>query len=993
MAKDKTLTLEDLKSKQNAERSAVIALLQANGFYEKGSNGNWQHSSWDTSRPPLYIPPYDNLNRQVINAVVRAVEAVRPQNHEQGETLPEWAEQILQGHPRFKARKQGSELLVYANDYPEYMFSVGLTGREEDSQNLQEQVAFYESEASREVGLTGYAALLDQVAALGIRREHAAGVTTLIFPIKELPPVVLSGTLNRLSSKVEDARQSLIFKQLEIIEQLSTHGFTKVDHAVADTPEGQGTLTLEHPRLKGAVTIPVHGTDGWLNPEEWGQLQHIIAEAKPPRKPPPTTTPAVPTLQKQTLKPTRISSDQVAPPEAKQAVLVLDSAALVHLCTTRHGSNADWTDLLHETLTLPNVGKIIIPDYIADFEMRGIARRYDEDDNPIEIPPINGEKFHDIRRRFNAFIKYAVRRHINKEGQEEYLLEPNVAPESANTNIIIWETAKGREMEDDICQLANQDKIDEIKRKYWRNRMISNQSANNHAGELDKGEQLIELFANEEMKWDNPAFILSSDQNYIDNRSNQRKTRTGKPKSYASTYAYLNAELAREPDSEELSDRAKYIRNALSLRETDIDTIYERIFLQTTNADYVRPRDIYHAGSHLDDEAETIYALISNGFLAKREQERNVIAAAHPSGIIEQPIDQEKLVVPLAAQITTPSAAAVDEAPLESATLESRQLGGIIGKHMLEIGNYDQVAGQVAAQASRLCDHMPPMTREMVEGICSGKIPIDHDHLYAFLILLVDNNPAVAEEAKQDESRRMIDLYMAHARQIENRDAAQAINAEEYHDFGRFVYQQFEAIGAVGYAAIAEMVGREVPKHLRPLEGTVDGALMREVVKGNHVPSPGLALAIRKTLVRHAPGFEADEATFDQAYFSAKHMMASTSLRPAETHVEQEAEQSDLQTQKQNIADYFEVKDGDGTRKLETLEIAQIAGINSRPVAGVLVGKSPKTAKKFAGQTLDQIGDKWKVWIRDNRPDQIDAFATSFEAFKRAHEAAQQLKK
>ena len=179
------------------------------------------------------------------------------------------------------------------------------------------------------------------------------------------------------------------------------------------------------------------------------------------------------------LRPQRLEIEKEI--QTQEKVVLLDNDVIGRLCATSKEANKNWTELLNEVLKSEKASKIIIPDYIADFELRGIARIYDNDDNPLEtgslIPACSRTQI------ANDFLKKAVRRHENKDGKIEYLADAGLRREEINDNIIIWETSYGKDKEQQIFNFYKHGSIDKIKKDFWAKKVGHGAKLSNNFGE------------------------------------------------------------------------------------------------------------------------------------------------------------------------------------------------------------------------------------------------------------------------------------------------------------------------------------------------------------------------------------------------------------------------------------------------------------------------------------------------------------------------------
>jgi len=559
------LTREDLKRDlRNTPRAEVETLLEESGFIEHpGRVFNWQHTRYPDLQ--ININPRERIaHPQVIRDANKAFQAIEEreipasqQAKPAEKEMPIWVTALAKQHPGFKAELTEGKLIFRAADYPEYAIVTHLSGHDNTDQNIV-QNSLEMNDANRGEGsLQHYIALLDKAKQLGLSYKVVDGkravFASTLEGIDKTSPLAFSGAHSDLiDAMVARLQEEMIHQQLFIEELRDKHGIN-VDHNPADRDTQNGTLTLTHPNLNTPIIITTHGTDEWIDKEGWAELQTAIKESKQE-------------------KAVRLPESAVSAPKPGQTNIVLDSSTLIDLCTKIKGSQHDLVDMLKETLKLPNIGKIIIPDYIADFEMRDTVRTYDSNDNSQEIPHINGKQFEKNRAIFRRFLKTAVRRHTDKDGKVAYLLEPGVREENVNKNIIIWETEAGQDMEKEIHRYAQAGDYDSIQKYYRRAKFKTETEEEKNRpvsqADLDKGELVIEELLRSEMPWANPVLILSNDRKYLYCHNTEPKTVSGGAKFYANTRTYLESELSVRGD-----DLAK----KLSLSSTDIRDVYADI--------------------------------------------------------------------------------------------------------------------------------------------------------------------------------------------------------------------------------------------------------------------------------------------------------------------------------------------------------------------------------------------------------------------------------
>ncbi len=650
----------------------------------------------------------------------------------------------------------------------------------------------------------------------------------------------------------------------------------------------------------------------------------------------------------------KLAPGAVKPPEEGQHVLILDSSAIIELGSftfDKNGKTTSLLDIVKATQKLPNVSKIIIPDYVADFEVRGQGTHYNEKGQLLVSESIHDKKnygndYKDVRDNFQRLIHNAARRHVAADGTVEFLHNADVPAEQVNTSIIIWETPKGREYGEDIYTKMNAGKVQEVFDSYV-SKPGDRSSRNNY------GEQQIEAICNDRDFYAAPAHIITSDRNYI-KESKNHKTAHNHSKAYHTTFEYLDAEL---------SSRGQEHRNKIGMSFQNAKEAYDDL-LNDSNGKMGKVQD---DSRHM---TSPIRPLIQDGILAAEAAGASAAAATRPAAMpaaTPRPTVALKPVrVPVAP--TAPAAtAAPTPAPVpppEARTLDVSPEGRAFGDLLLRLMN-DRDLNR-SGFAKLINENLPPnqsMDIQTVRGILSGKEPVSEALLEVIETIAIDQNPQINnKEGAKQELRQAWDKACA---QQTNMASRQAVDSEGYHGFGEAVAALFEKRNVTDPEKIASAI-REQIGVLKPTEPTIDSALIQKIFDGEHLPSPGLAAALRKAL-DNPPGF-------DDAYQKAR------SAKP------QPQELSEL---RDKIKKHF--TDLDETLGLNDIGVA--GSIGQKRNVGSLLGKGGNVS--FDAEQLGSFASKLSEWMERElgaTPDQVAAFQADWELFSRAYLEEQQKK-
>lgn len=565
MARKKTgLTLQDLQSYKHGQplptMADVRALLIEQGFTESPARPDNILPPPDIEKELIYLPRHcNNINEIKLREAMRALEALeklRASQQQATDTLPQELRTYLDGIKDFTYQAEGDYLTLSAREFPEFHFSIIAKGEASQVQQTIEYQLEYYRDANNEASLPSYMAQLDAASHTGLIRMLHEGKPTLHnditgekIPLRASDIAELFKTLKSASNSCEDK----LLEQYGYRDELQqTHGFTKAEIE-------QDKLVLEHPRFKRPVAIPVHGSEHYIATKDWRRLQTLVKQLEQSINQPDPGAHQV----------------DIRIPNIDDSLLIFDAGGLFHLAVTRNGKEEDtWLDLINQTKKLPGIGKIIIPDYVADVEMRNQVCTY-ENGLPVftELPATEKTP----PKAFKELMKSAVRRHVNPHGDVEYITE---GKQHNGGKIIIWETEEGRERAIRMKQQMNNG--DFVKR------------------EPNFGERQIEQLITHELDWYNPVNVITSDLNWMLHENPPKETATGALVSYDTPYTYVEAELNARPK--------QLAAAALGLRHTDTERyIAEMLERNELYNDNLRNP---HLAGH--DEADHIHGIIAN---------------------------------------------------------------------------------------------------------------------------------------------------------------------------------------------------------------------------------------------------------------------------------------------------------------------------------------------------------------------------------------------
>jgi hypothetical protein len=641
--KQHTFSLESLQQAKRSgnypNREAVINwLVETYGFQDSDATIYPPHG---IQTPPFMAPNrHEYINLPALNAIITALEAIEAKKANESQTpkaeIPESINTLISGHHDFEPSLKDEQLTITAKDYPEFYFSIPYVegNMAATAMALHSMMETY-TNPKDSTSLPSYIRQLKEAENVGLRRielENHKVLFSLLDGSQSEPLDSPPQQLFQVLKESTERNEALIFEQLEFIGNLQKDfGFTKVEHI----PQNH-TLTLDHPLFNGTEKeLKTHGTDGYLTHQDWEMLQKFAQDTKK------EFSEVAPILEfKKAINYRNVS---IPEPQQGDSLLVLDAGALIDLSVKRGiNENETWLDLLKMTEELPTIGKIIIPDYIADVELRKKACVYNAEGKPEFIDLPSASK---IPEALQSYLKHAVRRHVKEDGTVEYLAAPGAKPSG---NVIIWETEEGR-------QEANR---------------IAKARASGETVDLEKGfgtRQISNLIA-KELDWKNDVNVITTNLKFMHDQTPPTQTRVGKDVSYDTTFGYMEGEF---------SARGNEIKTALKLTHTDARE-HSKEFLKRRNAtnDNLLNDDNIFGG----DEARGIRAVMKGAVTKRKELERQAA--------VEEALTAPAIIVststptpPPAAEPQPPAVAEETPAPV-FASVESTSLGSVLRSHL-----------------------------------------------------------------------------------------------------------------------------------------------------------------------------------------------------------------------------------------------------------------------------------------------------------------------
>ena len=804
------LTLSDLQEADGNKEfptADLIALMQRYGF-EKISEGSEQWAiKGNRSIPAIRIPgQYSDMISTVWQKIKRALETIeKDQKKEEGPAkFSDAIENKIKETRDFDIDREASKpdlLVVFAKKAPEFRFDMPV--KDNETLNLRTLDSYLETYADASgqspSSLKAYLAGLERLGANEWGVERGSEGAFLKSKMKDTPDVPLMGTPETLIDLIKNASDDAELYRMDQQEKA---------------------------------------------------LQSAAATADSEKAAPPTETPTAapePAAPAEIRAALVLDANRIKAPGEGQHVLVLDSSAIIELGTlsfSKYGRDSSMLDILKETLKLPNIGKIIIPDFIADFEVRGQGTHYDKNgqmfvSHSIHDDKMNGNDYKDVRRNFQRLIHNAVRRHVKEDGTVEYLHNADVKPDEVNTNIIIWETPRGRKFGEDIYTKLNAGDRDGVYSSYVTDRSGEKSIPKNY------GEQEIEAVVDDKNFYKAPVHILTSDKRYINDPKNNNKTGTGQSKAYHTTFEYLDAELKLRGDKhrEKIGTTYKTAKEAYDSLE------------QSSGGKMGMVRLNRRAISASEDEAPGMYALIHDGLLAASSAGAARPFAAAPPPTRPQPAAPLPPLKPVRVPVVAPAPAA-EAAPKPKIPPEAKSLGAYL---LILMNEKDLNRSDFAKLINAELPEDQQLNITQVREILAGKIPVDEPLLEVIAKVVIEDNPGVND--KEDAQQKLREMWQKAKAAQENMAAGKAVDAEHYHGFGGYVATLLDQRHLTDTLRIAEAINEQIGV-LKPEEKTIDEALVKKICAGEHIPSPGLAIAMRNAL--------GNPQGFDDAYSAAR---------------------------------------------------------------------------------------------------------------------------
>jgi len=313
--------------------------------------------------------------------------------------------------------------------------------------------------------------------------------------------------LAKLQTKLNEEQEAWLNK----IRTLRRRSFT-VDY---ETGENNYTnLVISHAEW-GTRKAPVYGTLGI--PGKTVKL--AVEEAL-------KAVPETPPLPEAPSPPETIST--YAKTHYPKYNLLFDANTLIRLATPR--STRTWLDLVLVTSKLPNIGKIIIPSHIADWELRGKVTKLNAK-GEVELITIDPSiKAHADQMALNELLNSATRNILQPDGS--YLTIPG-----NNPDIVITDSQNQQNLSQKLLKIKQSCGADT--RRLESELKLFRETDGNNAGEY---------FAEEycRAQSDLPSLIITSDLSLMNAKQIERAntglshTAGGQGIGYCTTLGFLN---------------------------------------------------------------------------------------------------------------------------------------------------------------------------------------------------------------------------------------------------------------------------------------------------------------------------------------------------------------------------------------------------------------------------------------------------------------------
>ncbi|MFN9111397.1 MAG: hypothetical protein ACK5XN_15140, partial [Bacteroidota bacterium] len=248
-----------------------------------------------------------------------------------------------------------------------------------------------------------------------------------------------------------------------------------------------------------------------------------------------------------------------------------------------------------------------------------------------------------------------------------------------------------------------------------------------------------------------------------------------------------------------------------------------------------------------------------------------------------------------------------------------------------------------------------PVDIQTVRRILSGQEPVSEALLEIIETIAIDQNPQINDkDGVKKDLRQAWEKARAQQGKMESK---QTVDSADYHGFGETVAELFEKRHLTDPVHIAKAI-REQTYVLKPAEPVIDSALIQKIFDGEHLPSPGLAAALRRVL--------GNPQGFDDAYQEAR------SAKP---------QQPKLSELREKIKKHF--TDLNGTLGLN--DIGEAGGIGTRRNVGSQLGRGVNVIFTVSElKTYRANLSKWMKEVLSATDIQVSAFQRDWDAFSAA---------
>ena len=192
--------------------------------------------------------------------------------------------------------------------------------------------------------------------------------------------------------------------------------------------------------------------------------------------------------------------------------------------------------------------------------------------------------------------------------------------------------------------------------------------------------------------------------------------------------------------------------------------------------------------------------------------------------------------------------------PLPSMTAVREEEGGLALRKAIYnyMDDHNLTPGALVAAVNKRVPHMPEMTLNDFAEIVSGKRKPEDDHVYAFLEFVITHNRKIAPKDKEKEAQALLRSYH---------------QEPDADPFSTYLTKKMMHMDKPMRELANEVIAHVQALHLKPEEGEITDKTLNRILTGEMIPSPGLALALRKTIGES----KEDGADFDKAYIAAKY--------------------------------------------------------------------------------------------------------------------------